>query len=103
MSQIEEIRAFVMVVETGSLTQAAERLGIAVSAVSGVIFVSVSGLNAFGSRPGATLPVHRERSSSEYDARHAPPPASASLVEGRASARSIAAPTTIGRGRTCPR
>ena len=34
MSQIEEIRAFVMVVETGSLTQAAERLGIAVSAVS---------------------------------------------------------------------
>ena len=27
MSQIEEIRAFVMVVETGSLTQAAERLG----------------------------------------------------------------------------
>ena len=34
MSQIEEIRAFVTVVETGSLTQAAERLGIAVSAVS---------------------------------------------------------------------
>ena len=34
MSQIEEIRAFVMVVETGSLTQASERLGIAVSAVS---------------------------------------------------------------------
>ena len=34
MSQIEEIRAFVMVVETGSLTQAGERLGIAVSAVS---------------------------------------------------------------------
>ena len=33
MSQIEEIRAFVTVVETGSLTQAAERLGIAVSAV----------------------------------------------------------------------
>lgn len=34
MSQIEEIRVFVMVVETGSLTQAADRLGIAVSAVS---------------------------------------------------------------------
>ena len=34
MSQIEEIRAFVTVVETGSLTQAAGRLGIAVSAVS---------------------------------------------------------------------
>lgn len=34
MSQIEEIRAFVTVVETGSLTQAAERLGVAVSAVS---------------------------------------------------------------------
>jgi len=34
MSQIEEIRAFVTVVETGSLTQAADRLGIAVSAVS---------------------------------------------------------------------
>ncbi|NCF49834.1 MAG: LysR family transcriptional regulator [Bacteroidetes bacterium] len=34
MSQIEEIKAFVMVVETGSLTQAADRLGIAVSAVS---------------------------------------------------------------------
>ena len=34
MSQIEELRAFVTIVETGSLTQAADRLGIAVSAVS---------------------------------------------------------------------
>ena len=34
MSQIEELRAFVLIVETGSLTQAAERMGIAVSAVS---------------------------------------------------------------------
>ena len=28
MSQIEELRAFVTIVETGSLTQAADRLGI---------------------------------------------------------------------------
>ncbi|MAB03789.1 MAG: hypothetical protein CL688_04260, partial [Candidatus Puniceispirillum sp.] len=34
MSQIEELRAFVLIVETGSLTQAADRMGIAVSAVS---------------------------------------------------------------------
>ena len=34
MSQIEELRAFVLTVETGSLTQAADRMGIAVSAVS---------------------------------------------------------------------
>ena len=34
MSQIEELRAFVTIVETGSLTQAADRLGVAVSAVS---------------------------------------------------------------------
>ena len=34
MSQIEELRAFVLIVESGSLTQAADRMGIAVSAVS---------------------------------------------------------------------
>ena len=34
MSEIEELRAFVTIVETGSLTQAADRLGLAVSAVS---------------------------------------------------------------------
>jgi DNA-binding transcriptional LysR family regulator len=34
MSQIEELRAFVTIVETGSLTQASERMGVAVSAVS---------------------------------------------------------------------
>ena len=34
MSQIEELRAFVTIVETGSLTQAADRLNVAVSAVS---------------------------------------------------------------------
>ena len=34
MSQIEELRAFVLIVETGSLTQAADRMGVAVSAVS---------------------------------------------------------------------
>lgn len=34
MSQIEELRAFILIVETGSLTQAADRMGIAVSAVS---------------------------------------------------------------------
>jgi len=34
MSQIEELRAFVLIVETKSLTQAAARMGIAVSAVS---------------------------------------------------------------------
>jgi DNA-binding transcriptional LysR family regulator len=34
MSQIEELRAFVTIVETGSLTQASERMGVAVSAIS---------------------------------------------------------------------
>jgi len=34
MSEIEELRAFVTIVEAGSLTQAADRLGLAVSAVS---------------------------------------------------------------------
>jgi DNA-binding transcriptional LysR family regulator len=34
MSQIEELRAFVTIVETGSLTQASDRMGVAVSAVS---------------------------------------------------------------------
>ncbi len=34
MSQIEELRAFVTIVETGSLTQASEKMGVAVSAIS---------------------------------------------------------------------
>ena len=34
MSQIEELRAFITIVETGSLTQASDRMGVAVSAVS---------------------------------------------------------------------
>ena len=33
-SQIEELRAFITIVETGSLTQASDRMGVAVSAVS---------------------------------------------------------------------